>query len=58
MVVVPECSSDLKPVVGQKFKSLDFSFAFYDVYARDVGFDMGKSQMRKIDGIATWYNVV
>ncbi|XP_047943073.1 protein FAR1-RELATED SEQUENCE 9-like [Salvia hispanica] len=27
VVVVPECSKDLKPVVGQKFKSLDFCFA-------------------------------
>ena len=25
------------PVVGQKFQSVDFGFAFYDVYARAVG---------------------
>ncbi|XP_047965371.1 protein FAR1-RELATED SEQUENCE 5-like [Salvia hispanica] len=48
----------LQPVVGQKFKSLDFGFAFYDVYAHAVGFDTRKSQMRKIDGITTWYSVV
>ncbi|XP_047979530.1 protein FAR1-RELATED SEQUENCE 5-like [Salvia hispanica] len=48
----------LKPVVGQKFKSLDFDFAFYYVCARAVGFDTRKSQMRKIDGVITWYNVV
>ncbi|XP_047978373.1 protein FAR1-RELATED SEQUENCE 5-like [Salvia hispanica] len=58
VVVVPECSSHLKPAVGQKFKSLDFCFAFYDVYARAVGFDTRKSQMRKTDGVITWYNVV
>ncbi|XP_047951419.1 protein FAR1-RELATED SEQUENCE 5-like [Salvia hispanica] len=58
VVVVPECSKELKPVVGQKFKSLDFCFAFYDVYARAVGFDTRKSKMRKTDGIITWYNVV
>ncbi|XP_047966051.1 protein FAR1-RELATED SEQUENCE 5-like [Salvia hispanica] len=58
VVVVPECSKELKPVVGQKFKSLDFCFAFYDVYVRAVGFDTRKSQMRKTDGIITWYNVV
>ncbi|XP_047942965.1 protein FAR1-RELATED SEQUENCE 5-like [Salvia hispanica] len=57
VVVVPDCSKDLKPVVGQKFKSLDFGFAFYDVYARAVGFDTQKSQMRKTDGVITWYNV-
>ena len=38
MFVVPECSPELKPVVGLKFQSLDFAFAFYDVYARTVGF--------------------
>ncbi|XP_047978928.1 protein FAR1-RELATED SEQUENCE 5-like [Salvia hispanica] len=37
LVVVPDYSKDLKHVVGQKFKSLDFGFAFYDVYARDEG---------------------
>ncbi|XP_047965367.1 protein FAR1-RELATED SEQUENCE 5-like [Salvia hispanica] len=58
VVVVPECSEDLKPVVGQKFKSLDFYFAFYDVYAWAIGFDTRKSQMRKADGIITWYSVV
>ena len=36
--VIPECSPELKPVVGQKFQTLDFGFAFYDVYARAVGF--------------------
>ncbi|XP_047949101.1 protein FAR1-RELATED SEQUENCE 5-like [Salvia hispanica] len=36
----------------------DFGFTFYDVYARVVGFDKHKSQMRKIDGVTTWYNVV
>ncbi|XP_047942856.1 protein FAR1-RELATED SEQUENCE 5-like [Salvia hispanica] len=58
LVVVSECSKDLKPVFGQKFKSLDFCFAFYDVYARAVGFDTRKAQMRKADGVITWYNVV
>ena len=58
MVVVPDCSKDLRPVVGQKFKSLDFCFAFYDVYARAVGFDTRKAQLRKADVVITWYNVV
>ena len=57
--VIPECSPQLKPVVGQKFQSLDFAFAFYDVYARDVGFDTRKQGMRKAaDGVTTWYSVV
>ncbi|XP_047949213.1 pyridoxal 5'-phosphate synthase subunit PDX1.3-like [Salvia hispanica] len=38
LFVIPECSPELKPVVGQKFQTLDFGFAFYDVYARAVGF--------------------
>ncbi|XP_047949098.1 protein FAR1-RELATED SEQUENCE 5-like [Salvia hispanica] len=33
-------------------------FTFHDVYARAVGFDTRKSQMRKIDGVTTWYSVV
>ncbi|XP_042051653.1 protein FAR1-RELATED SEQUENCE 5-like [Salvia splendens] len=55
-VVVPECSPELKPVVGQKFQSLDF--AFYDVYARAVGFDTRKQAMRKVDDVTTEYQVV
>ena len=43
--VIPECSPQLKPVVGQKFQSLDFAFAFYDVYVRVVGFDTCKQGM-------------
>ena len=58
MLVVPKCSPDLKHVVGQKFQSLDFGFAFYDVYARAVGFDTRKQGMRKTDGVTTWYSVV
>ncbi|XP_042003349.1 protein FAR1-RELATED SEQUENCE 5-like [Salvia splendens] len=58
VVVVPECSPELKPVVGQKFQSLDFAFVFYDVYARVVGFDTRKQGMRKTDGVTTWYYVV
>ncbi|XP_042056122.1 protein FAR1-RELATED SEQUENCE 5-like [Salvia splendens] len=58
MVVVPECSPELKPVVGQKFLSLDFAFGFYDVYARAVGFDTRKQGMRKTDDVTTWYYVV
>ncbi|XP_047953316.1 protein FAR1-RELATED SEQUENCE 5-like [Salvia hispanica] len=57
--VIPECSPQLKPVIGQKFQSLDFAFAFYDVYARAVGFDTRKQGMRKAtDGVTTWYYVV
>ncbi|XP_047942581.1 protein FAR1-RELATED SEQUENCE 5-like [Salvia hispanica] len=59
--VIPECSPQLKPVIGQKFQSLDFAFAFafYDVYARAVGFDTRKQGMRKAaDGVTTWYFVV
>ncbi|XP_047951433.1 protein FAR1-RELATED SEQUENCE 3-like [Salvia hispanica] len=57
--VIPECSPQLKPVIGQKFQSLDFAFAFYDVYARSVGFDTRKQGMRKAaDGVTTWYSVV
>ncbi|XP_047941962.1 protein FAR1-RELATED SEQUENCE 5-like [Salvia hispanica] len=57
--VILECSPQLKPVVGQKFQSLDFAFAFYDVYARTVGFDTRKQGMRKAaDGVTTWYSVV
>ncbi|XP_042012116.1 protein FAR1-RELATED SEQUENCE 5-like [Salvia splendens] len=48
----------MKPVVGQKFQSLDFAFAFYDVYARAVGFDTRKQVMRKVDDVTTWYQVV
>ncbi|XP_042028614.1 protein FAR1-RELATED SEQUENCE 5-like [Salvia splendens] len=49
---------ELKPVVGQKFQSLDLVFAFYDVYARAVGFDTRKQGMRKVDDVTTWYYVV
>ncbi|XP_042065219.1 protein FAR1-RELATED SEQUENCE 5-like [Salvia splendens] len=58
LVVVPDCSPELKPVVGQKFQSLEFAFAFYDVYARAVGFDTRKQGMRKVDDVTTWYYVV
>ncbi|XP_042056173.1 protein FAR1-RELATED SEQUENCE 5-like [Salvia splendens] len=58
VVVVPECSPDLKPVVGQKFQSLEFAFACYEVYARAVGFDTRKQAMRKVDDVTTWYRVV
>ncbi|XP_047978400.1 protein FAR1-RELATED SEQUENCE 5-like [Salvia hispanica] len=59
VLVIPDCSPQLKPVVGQKFQSLDFAFAFYDVYARAVGFDTRKQGMRKAaDGVTTWYSVV
>ncbi|XP_042051406.1 protein FAR1-RELATED SEQUENCE 5-like [Salvia splendens] len=58
VVVVPECSAAMKPVVGQKFQSLDFAFAFYDIYARAVGFDTRKQAMRKVDDVTTWYQVV
>ena len=58
VVVVPECSPQLKPVVGQKFQSLDFAFAFYDIYARAVGFDTRKQGMKKTDDVTTWYSVV
>ncbi|XP_042023032.1 protein FAR1-RELATED SEQUENCE 5-like [Salvia splendens] len=58
VVVVPECSPELKPVVGQKFQSLAFTFTFYDVYARVVGFDTCKQGMRKADDVTTWYYLV
>ncbi|XP_042051615.1 protein FAR1-RELATED SEQUENCE 5-like [Salvia splendens] len=58
VVLVPECSPDLKPVVGQKFQSLDFTFACYEVYARAVGFDTRKQAMRKVDDVPTWYRVI
>ncbi|XP_042051369.1 protein FAR1-RELATED SEQUENCE 5-like [Salvia splendens] len=58
MVVVPECSPELKSIVGQKFLSLDFAFTFYDVYARAIGFDMRKQGMRKTNDVTTWYYVV
>ncbi|XP_042051448.1 protein FAR1-RELATED SEQUENCE 5-like [Salvia splendens] len=58
VVVVPECSPDLKPVVGQKFQSLEFTFACYEVYARAVGFDTRKQAMRKVDDVTTWYRVI
>ena len=46
-------------MVGQKFQSIAFAFAFYDVYARAVGFDTRKQGMRKAsDGVTTWYHVV
>ncbi|XP_047979076.1 protein FAR1-RELATED SEQUENCE 5-like [Salvia hispanica] len=47
-----------EPVVGQKFQSLEFAFAFYDVYARAVGFDTRKQGTRKTDGVTTWSYVV
>ncbi|XP_042023072.1 protein FAR1-RELATED SEQUENCE 5-like [Salvia splendens] len=55
---VPACSEELKPVVGQKFQSLDFALAFYDVYARAVGFDTRKQGVRKVEDVTTWYYVV
>ncbi|XP_042038404.1 protein FAR1-RELATED SEQUENCE 5-like [Salvia splendens] len=58
LVVVPECSPELKPVLGQKFQSLEFAFTFYDVYARTVGFETRKQAMRKVDDATTWYQVV
>ncbi|XP_042012212.1 protein FAR1-RELATED SEQUENCE 5-like [Salvia splendens] len=56
--VVPACSEQLKPVVGQRFESLEFALAFYDVYARAVGFDTHKQGVRKVDEVTTWYYVV
>ncbi|XP_042023030.1 protein FAR1-RELATED SEQUENCE 5-like [Salvia splendens] len=56
--VVPACSDQLKPVVGQRFQSLEFAIAFYDVYARAVGFDTRKQGVRKVDEVTTWYYVV
>ncbi|XP_042023158.1 protein FAR1-RELATED SEQUENCE 5-like [Salvia splendens] len=56
--VVPVCSEELKPVVCQKFQSLDFALAFYDVYARAVGFDTHKQGVRKVEDVTTWYYVV
>ncbi|XP_042045594.1 protein FAR1-RELATED SEQUENCE 5-like [Salvia splendens] len=58
VVVVPECSPELKPTVGQKFQSLAFTFTFYDIYARTVGFDTRKQGMRKADDVTTWYYLV
>ncbi|XP_042067351.1 protein FAR1-RELATED SEQUENCE 5-like [Salvia splendens] len=55
VLVVPECSPELKLIVGQKFQSLDFTFAFYDVYAHAVGFDTRKQRIRKTEGVTTWY---
>ena len=40
VVVLPHCSEELKPFVGQCFKFVDFATAFYDVYAPAVGFDI------------------
>ncbi|XP_042043910.1 protein FAR1-RELATED SEQUENCE 5-like [Salvia splendens] len=56
--VVPACSDQLKLVVGQRFQSLEFAIAFYDVYARAVGFDTRKQGVRKVDEVTTWYYVV
>ncbi|XP_047942983.1 protein FAR1-RELATED SEQUENCE 5-like [Salvia hispanica] len=58
VLVVPECSPELKPVVGQKFQSLDFAFAFYNVYTRTIGFDTRKQGIRKTGCVTTWYYVV
>ncbi|XP_047978500.1 protein FAR1-RELATED SEQUENCE 5-like [Salvia hispanica] len=58
VVVVPECSQELKPFAGQMFKSLDFAVAFYNVYARAVGFDTRKQGLKKVDNVATWHYVV
>ncbi|XP_041999907.1 protein FAR1-RELATED SEQUENCE 5-like [Salvia splendens] len=58
VLVVLECSLELKPVIGQKFQSLDFVFTFYDVYAHAVGFDTRKQGIRKTGGVTTWYYVL
>ncbi|XP_042027286.1 protein FAR1-RELATED SEQUENCE 5-like [Salvia splendens] len=56
--VVHACSDQLNPVVGQRFQSLEFAIAFYDVYTRVVGFDTSKQGVRKVDEVTTWYYVV
>ncbi|XP_042023052.1 uncharacterized protein LOC121770381 [Salvia splendens] len=56
--VVPACSEQLKPLVGQRFESLEFALAFYDVYARAVGFDTREQGVMKVDEVTTWYYVV
>ena len=56
VLVVPECSLESKPIVGQKLISLDFAVAFYDVYARAVGFDTRKQGTRTVDNVITWHN--
>ncbi|XP_042056280.1 protein FAR1-RELATED SEQUENCE 5-like [Salvia splendens] len=40
------------------FQSLDFALAFYDVYARAVGFDTRKQGVRKVEDVTMWYYVV
>ena len=55
---MPECSAALKPVVGQCFQSLDFAIAFYDVYARAVGFDTRKQGVKKVEGVIIWQYIV
>ncbi|XP_042056776.1 protein FAR1-RELATED SEQUENCE 5-like [Salvia splendens] len=47
-------SSELKPLVGRKFQTLKFAFAFYAVYVRAIGFDTRKQAMRKVDDVTTW----
>ncbi|XP_047978929.1 protein FAR1-RELATED SEQUENCE 5-like [Salvia hispanica] len=58
VTIVPECSASLKPVVGQCFQSLDFAIAFYDVYARAVGFDTRKQGVKKVEGVTIWQYIV
>ncbi|XP_047978393.1 protein FAR1-RELATED SEQUENCE 5-like [Salvia hispanica] len=50
--------AELKPVVGQCFQSLDFAIAFYDVYARAVGFDTRKQGVKKVEGVTIWQYIV
>ena len=42
VLVVSDSSQELKPCVGQRFKSLDFAGTFYEVYALAVGSDTRK----------------
>ncbi|KAL2933920.1 Protein FAR1-RELATED SEQUENCE 5, partial [Bienertia sinuspersici] len=49
---IPSCSSDLKPVVGMKFDTLQQGINFYENYARVSGFDtqLFSTKKRKSNG--------
>ncbi|KAL1545969.1 protein FAR1-RELATED SEQUENCE 5-like [Salvia divinorum] len=57
-MVIPDCKDGLKPVVGKLFKSLQDARLYYDVYARDAGFETRKFSHKASHDVVTWLYVV
>ncbi|GER49602.1 FAR1-related protein, partial [Striga asiatica] len=47
----PLCDHDLKPFVGQEFKTLDDGLQFYKKYAVECGFDIRRSTLSKSNDV-------